>query len=121
MNTKTYPQRYPGSLDLSGCGLAGVALPQHVGGSLDLSGCDLAGVTLPQHVGRSLDLRGCWNNPWPLLASADEYELYAVPVAGTRYIAGCRNFSRAEALAHWAERTDPRAVLFRKAILEHAA
>ena len=39
---------FPGSLDLRGCDLTGIALPQTVGGWLNLSGCDLAGVTLPR-------------------------------------------------------------------------
>ena len=112
---KTYPAIYEGSLDLRGCDLTGVTLPQSVEGSLDLRGCDLTGVTLPQSVGGSVYLRSC--RGVDVLADDGEYELVVVRIGSDwRYVAGCRNFDRTAALAHW-DRPDRRAQMFRAAIL----
>ena len=78
-----------GSLDLFGCtGLT--ALPEGliVGGSLDLSGC-----TGLAHLSVGKDARG--------------YKWFGVRLtSGQRVIAGCRNFSPAEARKHWANRPE---------------
>jgi len=111
----TLPQSVGGWLDLHGCDLTGVTLPQSVGDWLDLQGCDLAGVTLPQSVGGLLDLRRC--RGVDVLADDGEYELVVVRIGSDwRYVAGCRNFDRTAALAHW-DRPDRRAQVFRAAIL----
>ena len=59
---------------------------------------------------------------WVALALAHdpEYVLYYNAGIGI-YWAGCRRFSRTDALAHWAApaRTDARAVLFHAAITQH--
>ena len=73
-----------GSLDLRGTGIT--ALPEgiSVGGSLDLSG---TGITNVYRAGS--DRRG--------------YEFIGARLRnGWRVLAGCRNFSPADALAHWA-------------------
>lgn len=78
-------------------------------GSLDLRGCDLTGVTLPQHAADQFVV--------DVLADDGEYELVVVRIGSDwRYVAGCRNFDRTAALAHW-DRPDRRAQMFRAAIL----
>ena len=52
------------------------------------------------------------NTPITALAESGGYRLDR---AGERYIAGCRNFTAADALKHW-DREDERAVLFSAAI-----
>ena len=104
-----------GWLDLNGC-TALTTLPDglSVGESLSLSGCT-ALTALPDglSVGGSLDLRGCTalTNVFRAGADARGYEFCGVHLAnGWRVIAGCRNFSPAEAREHWAEGTECRAL-----------
>jgi hypothetical protein len=92
-----------GWLDLRGCtGLT--ALPDNLslGGPLDLSGC--TGLTaLPDNlsVGGGLYLRGC-GAARHLLTDDRGYQLWHAANARREWFsAGCRTFTRAEALAHW--------------------
>ena len=123
------PYEVTGSLDLSRCDLSGVTLPTTIGGWLDLSGCDLSGVTLPTTIGGWLYLRGA-KNPDPSQWWSQQGEAmkrhciaisdYALIQTDTdTFIAGCRNFTRKQALAHWRKpRSDnaERAKLFLAAI-----
>ena len=107
----TLPTTIGGWLDLSGCDLSGVTLPTTIGGWLYLRGCDLSGVTLPTTIGGSLDLSGA-KNPDPSQWWTENGEAtkrhclvisdYALIETKTgKFIAGCRNFTRKQALAHW--------------------
>ena len=85
-----------------------------VGRSLYLCGCT-ALTALPDglSVGESLYLNGCTalTNIFQVGADARGYEFCGVRLAnGWRVIAGCRNFSPAEAREHWAEGTECRAL-----------
>ena len=100
------------SLNLSGC-TALTALPDdlHIGGSLDLSGCTALTTVSGLTVSGSLYLRGCTalRNIFRAGADARGYEFYGAQLAnGWRILAGCRNFSPAEAREHWAEGTECR-------------
>ena len=105
--------RVSGSLNLSGC-TALTTLPDglSVGGWLYLSGCT-ALTALPDdlRVGGSLWLSCCTalRNVFRAGADARGYEFYGAQLAnGWRILAGCRNFSPAEAREHWAEGTECR-------------
>ena len=94
-----------GALDLSGC-TALTALPDGltVRGWLDLTGC--TGLTaLPDglSVGASIDLRGCTGlDHYCVGRDARGYAFYGIPMRdGPHVVAGCRNFTGAQALAHW--------------------
>ena len=51
--------------------------------------------------------------------AVSEYTLFASP---TRYKSGCRGpWTAGEALAHWSQRSDQRAVMFTAAIKQHEA
>lgn len=125
----TMPAMVDGGLSLTYCNLAGITLPQRVGGRAAMFGCDLRGVTLPQSVGGRFDLRGASNvntaHWWREGGETRRRHCIAVSIYALietddgRYIAGCHDFDRAEALAHWGapDRTDKRARLFVAAIL----
>ena len=86
----------------------------HVDRTLYLSGCT-ALTALPDglSVGRSLNLSGCTalTNIFQAGADARGYRFCGVRLAnGWRVIAGCRNFSPAEARERWAEGTECRAL-----------
>ena len=120
-----------GALDLYDC-KALTALPDGlaVGGWLDLSRCT-ALTALPEGltVGETLDLTGCTSltalprritacgHTGRMIAHSD----YPLIWDGSRYHAGCRHFTTAEALDHWgdAQRTDARARIFHAAIRAH--
>ena len=94
-----------GWLSLRGC-TALTALPDGliVGGWLDLSGCK--GLTaLPRGltVAGSLYLSGCTGlDRYCVGRDARDYAFYGVPMRdGAHVVAGCRNFTAAQALAHW--------------------
>ena len=75
-----------------------------VGGWLDLSGCK--GLTaLPRGltVAGSLYLSGCTGlDRYCVGRDARDYAFYGVPMRdGAHVVAGCRNFTAAQALAHW--------------------
>ena len=101
-----------GSLYLTDCA-ALAALPPGltVGGGLDLTGC--AGLTaLPPdlRVGGSLYLRDCAALAH-LCVGADSrgYRFFSVMMRdGVHVVAGCRNFTAAQARAHWPEGTECR-------------
>ncbi|WP_287991180.1 hypothetical protein [Acidiphilium sp.] len=83
-----------------------------VSGSLDLRDCT-ALTALPDdlHVSGSLYLRRCTalRNIFRAGADARGYEFYGAQLTnGWRILAGCRNFSPAEAREHWAEGTECR-------------
>jgi len=67
-----------------------------VGAGLDLEGTAITALPDNLSVGGYLDLRGTAITA--LYTSNHGYRLYR---AGDSYIAGCRNFTAAEALAHW--------------------
>jgi YD repeat-containing protein len=68
--------------------------------------------------GCELSYRGTDGTGWDVLAWHDGYSLQA-NLDGT-YTAGCRkNLTRQQALAHW-DRSDDRALLFTRAILQHS-
>ena len=82
------------------------ALPDglSVGGSLDLTGCT-ALTALPDDltVGASLDLRGCTGlDHYCVGRDKRNYAFFGIPMRdGPHVVAGCRNFTGAQALAHW--------------------
>ncbi|HQT89116.1 MAG TPA: hypothetical protein PK677_11265 [Acidiphilium sp.] len=81
----------------------------HVGGSLYLSGTGVTALPDGLHVGGGLYLRGTGIKP--IGKDKRGYEFFAVRLAsGPRIIAGCRNFSPAEARAHWTEGSECRAL-----------
>ena len=84
------------SLYLGGTNIT--TLPNHlnVDGSLDLRYTDIT--TLPDNlsVGGLLHLRDT-----KITALYEDERSYRLDRAGNRYIAGCRNFTAAEAIAHW--------------------
>lgn len=57
-----------------------------------------------------------------VLARDEEYVLFRRTYSdgGVRYVAGCRDFTLQEALEHWGDRTDYRAVLFSSVLKEEA-
>ena len=104
-----------GSLDLFGC-TALTSLPEglSVGGSLDLRACT-ALTSLPKglSVGGSLFLRGCTALANIIRGGTDKrgYAFYGARLRkGWRVVAGCRNFSAAEARRHWREGSECRAL-----------
>ena len=94
-----------GALDLTGCtGLTTLPPGLTVRGWLDLSGCT-ALTALPDglSVGGSLYMRGCTGLD-RYCAGTDTcgYAFYGMPMRdGPHVVAGCRNFTGEEALAHW--------------------
>ena len=87
------------------------ALPEglHVGGALDLSDTGITALPEGLHVGGSLFLRG--TSIIPVGKDSRDYEFFAVRLAsGPRVIAGCRNFSPAQARDHWPEGSECRAL-----------
>ncbi|MDD2878761.1 MAG: hypothetical protein PHZ23_16205, partial [Acidiphilium sp.] len=87
------------------------ALPDglHVGGGLYLSGTGITALPEGLHVGGSLDLSD--TGITPIGKDKRGYKFFAVRIAtGPRVIAGCRNFSPAEARAHWKEGSECRAL-----------
>lgn len=66
--------------------------------------------------GRALSYRNSNGVSGPVLAEHSGYTL-VFDTGERRYIAGCRNFSREEALEHWG-RPDSRAKRFRSAIMD---
>lgn len=75
------------------------ALPEnlHVRGSLDIRRTNIAALPDSIHVGWLI--RAIGSRVPPLLHCPDwDYPLYR---AGDRYIAGCRNFTYEQAIAHW--------------------
>ena len=94
-----------GALYLRGCtGLTALPDGLSVGGWLNLSGC--TGLTaLPDglSVGGSLDLRGCTGlDHYCVGRDARGYAFYGIPMRdGPHVVAGCRNFTAPQALAHW--------------------
>lgn len=81
----------------------------HVGGSLYLSGTGITALPEGLHVGDWLFLSGTGIKP--IGKDKRGYEFFAVRIAtGARVIAGCRNFSPAEARAHWKEGSECRAL-----------
>jgi uncharacterized protein YjbI with pentapeptide repeats len=127
MNTQSIIDNYDGgSLYLSGCDLKGITLPTSVGGWLHLSGCDLKGITLPTSVGGSLNLSGCdlkgitlnglqslYGQKGRAICIREDYVLWMGD--NGRYYAGCRDFTKKQALEHW-NREDDRACQFTIAI-----
>ena len=98
-----------GWLDLHGTGITALPEGLHVGGSLYLSGTGITALPDGLHVGGGLDLRGTGIEP--VGCDSRGYEFFPVRLAnGPRVIAGCRNFSPAEARAHWAEGSECRAL-----------
>ena len=91
-----------GDLDLYGTSITALPDNLHVGRRLDLSGTSITALPDNLHVGGVLYLHG--TNIKPLLTDERGYRLDR---AGDRYIAGCRNFSAEEALAHWGSETYP--------------
>ncbi|MDD2775556.1 MAG: hypothetical protein PHU06_06345, partial [Gallionella sp.] len=97
------------SLDLSETGITALPDGLHVNGSLDLRGTGITALPDGLHVGGSLDLRG--TGITPVGQDKRGYEFFAVRlVSGPRVIADCRNFSPAEARAHWKEGSECRAL-----------
>ena len=103
-----------GSLDLWGCtGLT--ALPQGltVEGSLDLRGCtEMTALPEGLSVAGGLWLTSCAGlNHLSVGTDSRGYRFYRVKMRdGMHVIAGYRNFSAAQARAHWAEGTECRAL-----------
>ncbi len=96
-----------GSLNLKGTGITALPDGLHVNGALDLSGTGITALPDGIHVGGALDLRG--TGITAIGKDRRGYEFFAVRLAnGPRVIAGCRNFSPAEARAHWAEGSECR-------------
>jgi len=75
-----------------------------VGGWLDLSGCT-ALTALPPGliVGGWLDLSGCTGlDRYCVGRDKRNYAFFGIPMRdGPHVVAGCRNFTGAQALAHW--------------------
>ena len=81
----------------------------HVGDWLDLRGTGITALPDGLHVGGSLYLSGTGIKP--VGKDSRGYEFFPVRLAnGPRVIAGCRNFSAAEAREHWAEGSECRAL-----------
>ncbi len=98
-----------GTLDLSGTGITALPDDLTVSGSLDLSGTGITALPDGLTVGGTLDLSGTGIKP--IGKDARGYEFFAVRLStGPRVIAGCRNFSPAEARAHWPEGSECRAL-----------
>ncbi|HXT81421.1 MAG TPA: hypothetical protein VN702_17795 [Acetobacteraceae bacterium] len=94
-----------GSLDLRGTGITALPEGLSVGGSLYLRGTGITALPEGLSVAGSLDLRDCPNLTGVFRVGKDRrgYEFFGVRLAnGWRVIAGCRNFSAAEAREHWA-------------------
>jgi hypothetical protein len=103
-----------GSLALTDCA-ALTALPDGltVGGDLDLTDCPaLAALPPGLRVGGSLYLTRCAGLDHLCVGTdARGYRFYRVKMRdGVHVVAGCRNFSAAQARAHWAEGTECRAL-----------
>jgi hypothetical protein len=117
-----------GSLYLSGCtGLKKLPEGLRVKGWMALKGCNgLAALSKGLSVCRSLFLDGC---EWAPVIYDDKkrcYDLRAAPVAdgSTLYLAGCRKFTAAEAIAHWSNPSHDApeiAAEYVKAIKKHEA
>ena len=94
-----------GWLDLTGCtGLTALPDGLSVGGSLNLSGCTgLTALPAALSVGGSLYLRGCTGlDHYCVGRDARGYAFYGIPMRdGPHVVAGCRNFTAPQALAHW--------------------
>ena len=94
-----------GSLDLTGCtGLTTLPEGLTVGDWLNLSGC--TGLTaLPPSltVNGSLYMRGCTGlDRYCVGRDKRGYAFYGIPMRdGPHVVAGCHNFTAAQALAHW--------------------
>ena len=100
-----------GSLYLSDCTALTTVSGLTVGGWLNLSGCTALTTVSGLTVDESLYLSGCTalRNIFRAGADARGYEFYGAQMAnGWRILAGCRNFSPAEAREHWAEGTECR-------------
>jgi len=91
--------------NLSGANLRGADLSKANLCGADLSGTDLCGANLSGTDLCGANLSGAnFSGRIPLYAdTARRYVLYVLPEVrdGPRFIAGCRNFSAAEALSHW--------------------
>ena len=103
------------SLFLNGC-TALTSLPEglSVGRSLDLRGCT-ALTSLPEglSVGASIDLHGCTALTNIIRGGTDKrgYAFYGAHLRkGWRVLAGCRNFSAAQARRHWLAGSECRAL-----------
>ena len=94
-----------GALDLTGCpGLTALPDGLSVGGWLDLTGCTgLTALPAALSVGASIDLRGCTGlDHYCVGRDARGYAFYGIPMRdGPHVVAGCRNFTAPQALAHW--------------------
>ena len=94
-----------GWLDLTGCtGLTALPDGLSVGGWLDLTGCmGLTALPPGLTVGASIDLRGCTGlDHYCVGRDARGYAFYGIPMRdGPHVVAGCHNFTAAQALAHW--------------------
>ena len=94
-----------GALDLTGCtGLTALPDGLSVGGWLDLTGCmGLTALPPGLTVGASIDLRGCTGlDHYCVGRDARGYAFYGIPMRdGPHVVAGCRNFTAPQALAHW--------------------
>ncbi len=100
-----------GSLYLRGCTALTTVSGLTVGGSLNLRGCTALTTVSGLTVGGWLNLSGCTalRNIFRAGADARGHEFYGAQLAnGWRILAGCRNFSPAEAREHWAEGTECR-------------
>jgi hypothetical protein len=85
-----------GYLDLRGTGITALPDGLSVGGSLDLEGTAITALPDNLSVGEWLYLRGTG-----ITALYEDDRGYRLDRAGKRYIAGCRKFTAAEAIAHW--------------------
>jgi len=94
--------RVGGSLDLRDTGVTQLPEGLHVGGSLYLRGTGVTQLPEGLHVGGYLDLEG---TGIPILYYDDRG--YFLVRVGERYIAGCRNFEKHEALRHWGSNQYP--------------
>ena len=97
-----------GRLVLTGCtGLTTLPPGLTVRGSLDLTGCT-ALTTLPPGltVRGWLSLRGCTGlDRYCVGRDKRNYAFFGIPMRdGPHVVAGCRNFTGAQALAHWGPR-----------------
>ena len=94
-----------GWLDLTGCtGLTALPDGLSVGASIDLRGCTgLTALPAALSVGGSLYLSGCTGlDHYCVGRDARGYAFYGIPMRdGPHVVAGCRNFTGAQALAHW--------------------
>jgi uncharacterized protein YjbI with pentapeptide repeats len=91
----------------------------------DLIGADLSGASLSGADFRGADLSGAnLSGRIPLYADTwRRYVLYVLPDVedGPRFIAGCRNFTAEEALAHWGAESDRSQPEYKRAIEKYLA